>query len=120
MADIYEAGLICEECDRKTKKILVSRSGFELRAWQCPRCEKTWIHPTDKEEYENFQRLKNKTFEVKLRLVGNSYTVSIPREIIEFEEEMHRQVNKMVRMSLDDPERLTLFFTRKSRRFINE
>ena len=72
------------------------------------------------QEYENFQKLKNKEFKVKLRLVGNSYTVSIPREIIEFEEEMRREIDDVIRISLDGPERLSLFFSGKLKRFMKD
>lgn len=113
MPDIFDTVLLCEDCDRKTKKLIISRNGFNLRAWQCPSCEKTWYHPSDQEEYENFQRLRNKTFEVKLRLVGNSYTISIPREIIEFEREMQKHMNEIIRLTLEDPSRLTIFFSNK-------
>ena len=94
MADIFENTLICENCDKKTERLQLVRDGFQLRMWKCPGCHKEWMHPADQQDYENFKRLKGKTFAVKLRLVGNSYTVSIPREIIDFEEEMQKEKYK--------------------------
>ena len=41
----------------------------------------------DKKEYEGFVRLKQKEYNVKMRMVGNSYAVSIPREIVDFMQE---------------------------------
>jgi len=68
-----------------------------------------------------------KNFQVKLRIVGNSYTASSPREIIEFENEMQTEFNKMrkrmsqiIHMSLEEPEKLSLFFTNKIRKFYNK
>ncbi|MBI1972658.1 hypothetical protein HYS50_01490 [Candidatus Woesearchaeota archaeon] len=120
MKDIFETTMVCEDCDQKTEKIITNKEGFQIRAWRCKECQKLWPHPLDMQEYENFQRLKNKEFQVKLRLVGNSYTVSIPREIIDFEEEMQREIDDMIRMTLEGPEKLSLFFSGKLKRFIND
>ena len=56
-------------------------------------------------------KLRSKPFRVKLRYVGNSYIVSIPREIIEFED-IERRLNKIIEMSLEEPGKLTLLFSR--------
>ncbi len=114
--DIYETTLMCNNCNKETSKTFVIRDGFKIRAWQCPSCHKTWPHPSDLEDYKRFLSLKKKNFQVKLRMVGNSYTVSIPREIIEFTE--IRQEGHLVDMSLDEPEKLTLFFKKITRKRI--
>jgi len=123
MADIFENAILCDRCNKKTKQSLVARNGFKLRAWQCPSCKKIWYHPLDLQEYENFTKLKSKRFTVKLRMVGNSYTVSIPKEIIEFQEEaeremsrMHHEMSRMIQMTLDEPEKLSLFFNIKPKK----
>jgi len=99
---------------------MTNREGFQIRAWRCKDCQKVWPHPLDQQEYENFKQLQNKEFKVKLRLVGNSYTVSIPREIIDFEEEMRREMDDMIRISLESPEKLSLFFSGKLKRFMKD
>ncbi|MEK6903627.1 MAG: hypothetical protein AABW64_03210 [Nanoarchaeota archaeon] len=121
MADIFENALWCENCERKTERQHIVKDGFQLRIWKCLKCRQEWIHPADQQDYENFKRLHHKTFEVKLRLVGNSYTVSIPREIIDFEEEMQREMkemNKIIRMSLEEPEKLSLYFSERLQKLI--
>ncbi len=120
MKDIFETTIVCEECDNKTEKILTEKEGFRMRAWRCNGCQKIWPHPLDMQEYENFQKLRSKQFQVKLRLVGNSYTISIPREIIEFEEEMRREMDDMIRLSLDSPEKISIFFSGKLKRFMKD
>jgi len=89
---------------------LVKRNGFNLRAVSCKRCNETIIHPEDKSEYEEFVRLKKKDYEVKMRLVGNSYAVSIPREIVSFMREQERMVDDMGRLSFEDAGRLSVLF----------
>ena len=113
MADIYETTIVCDKCNRKTSKNLVMKDGFRLRTWECNGCNKRYFHPLDLQEYEGFKELKNKTFKVKLRLVGNSYAVSIPREIIDFEEEFNREMQELINITLEEPRRLSLFFNKK-------
>ena len=63
--------------------------------------------------------LRNRDFQVKLRMVGNSFSVTIPREIIEFEEkfrQIEKEMDKMIHMSLQEPGKLTLFFKKDIRR----
>ena len=115
MADIFENVVLCSTCNRETSKAYTSRGGFQIRTWRCEPCNREWHHPLDLEEYKRFVALRKKTFNVKLRLVGNSYTVSIPREIIEFQEELQKDINKMIDISLDEPEKLTLYFSRRIR-----
>ncbi|MEW6063325.1 MAG: hypothetical protein AB1571_03075 [Nanoarchaeota archaeon] len=115
--DIFENVVLCSKCNVKTKKISIDRDGFKIRTLECPNCGKRIYHPLDLQEYENFNKLKNREFTVKLRMVGNSYAVSIPREIIDFQEEMEREIqkefekmNKIVKMCLEQPGKLSLFF----------
>ena len=119
MEDIFKNTILCGECNTQTIDKTFIKNGFNLRAKECPRCSKLIYHPLDLQEYQNFNKLKSKQFQVKLRYVGNSYTVSIPREIIEFQEEfdrIHREMDKLINMTLEEPEKLSLFFTRKVRR----
>lgn len=117
MTDMFESTtIVCDGCNKKTEKAVVPKNGFTLRAWTCTGCKKTWVHPADEKEYEDFRKLKEKEFKVKLRMVGNSYTISIPREIIEFEEEMEemtKEMDKMLRLMLEEPGKLSIFFKRK-------
>ena len=55
-------------------------------------------------------RLKNKEFEVKMRMVGNSYAVSIPREIVDFMKEQEKMVNDMVKLCFNGTNSLNLQF----------
>ena len=116
MKDIFNATILCENCNKKALKGRIIKDGFPLRIWKCPNCNKVWYHPADMQDYQNFKKIKEKTFKVKLRLVGNSYTVSIPREIIEFQEEMQREMDDMIRIAMDGPEKLNLFFSKKIER----
>jgi len=118
MKDLSFATILCETCNQRTDKSQVSKEGFPLRIWTCPKCNKSWYHPADMQDYQNYKKLKEKTFKVKLRLVGNSYTVSIPREIIEFQEEMQREMDDMIRIAMEGPEKLSLFFTKNFEKFL--
>jgi hypothetical protein len=113
MSDIFENTILCETCNNKTKKAVAIKDGHKLRFWHCTKCNKKWPHPIDEENYKSFQKLKQKQFKVKLRLVGNSYAVSIPREIIDFQNEIHKIHKQMLSLCLEEPEKLSLFFKKR-------
>jgi|SRR3989338_1331222 len=110
MQDIFDNKILCSKCNKVMHRIDLIKNGFQLRAVQCPECEEKIIHPSDSAEYEQFSNLKNKVFKVKLRLVGNSYAVSIPREIVDFMHEQEKIMNDMVRLCFNDAKKLSLFF----------
>jgi hypothetical protein len=92
------------------QKTNVSKNGFLLRAVICPDCGHKIIHPVDEQEYNKFINLRNRDFRVKMRLVGNSYTVSIPKEIVCFMREQEKRMDDMVRLCFEEMGRLSLNF----------
>lgn len=114
MTDIFDTTILCKKCNKPMEKTIVNRNGLELRAVKCSRCGDTIVHPADLNGLENFNDLKGKRFNVKLRVVGNSHAVSIPKEIIDFMEHHHRSMKKqmddMVSMCFKDFDTLSLRF----------
>ena len=114
MTDIFDTTILCKKCNVRMQPSVVNRNGLELRAVKCPKCGDVIVHPADLNGMENFKDLKDKTFNVKLRVVGNSHAVSIPKEIIDFMENhnksMRRQMDDMVRMCFEDFDTLSLRF----------
>jgi len=124
--DIFENTVLCKNCGKKMKPAYLEKEGFRIRALKCPSCSNQILHPSDIEEYNKFKSLRNRQFQVKLRLVGNSYTVSIPREIVNFmkEEEpenihakiqdhMHKQMQvmeQMVTLAMEEANKIGLSF----------
>lgn len=92
------------------QKINFLKNGFSFRAVHCSKCQNKIIHPEDKQEYEKYLHLRNKIFVVKLRMVGNSYTISIPREIVNFINEQNKIMNELVKLNLDKMGRISLMF----------
>jgi len=113
MADLFDNKILCKDCDRVMTKGFCIKDGFKIRFLQCPKCHSRTFHPVDKKEYDDFNEIKKKEWNVKLRMVGNSYAVSIPREIIEFEEQFQREMNNIIRMTLEEPTKLSLFLTKR-------
>lgn len=110
MTDLFDNTILCHKCTTKMQKAEVVKNGFLLRALVCPKCNEKIIHPVDEAEYQKFTDLKNKEFHVKMRLVGNSYAVSIPKEIVSFIREQENIMNDMVRLCFEDFGRLSLNF----------
>ncbi|MBI2629512.1 hypothetical protein HYW76_00255 [Candidatus Pacearchaeota archaeon] len=110
MEDLFENTVLCKNCQTKMKQAKIIRSGFELRALVCDKCENKIVHPQDEAEYNQFLNLRNKEFRVKLRLVGNSYAVSIPKEVVDFMKEQEKMFDDMVRLCFHDAKRINLMF----------
>lgn len=110
MTDIFDNTILCRKCNAKMQKTQIAKNGFLFRAMACPKCNEKIIHPADEHEYNKFVDLKNKEFHVKMRLVGNSYAVSIPKEIVSFMREQEKIMNDMVRLCFEDIGKLSLNF----------
>lgn len=119
MTDIFDAQIVCKECTMQMAPTTVVKDGFELRAVQCPQCNDRIIHPADAQAVNQFHELRGKTFTVKLRMVGNSHAISIPKEIVDFmhEQQRHakRQMADMVRLCFEDCHRLSVLFDEPQR-----
>lgn len=92
------------------ERATVIRNGFQLRALVCPNGHDKIIHPKDEEEYKKFKDLREKEFKVKMRIVGNSYAVSIPKEIVSFMQDQEKLMNDMVKLCFEESGRLSLTF----------
>ncbi len=110
MQDIFDSIILCNNCNVKMQRQNVAKNGFVLRAMICPKCNSKVIHPVDEAEYEKFTSLKNKDFRVKMRLVGNSYAVSIPMEIVSFIKQQEKVMDDMVKLCFEEAGRISLNF----------
>ncbi len=111
MKDIFEQKVLCGKCERVMKPFEDMEDGFRIRFLKCEHCGERVMHPLDMQEYNDFVALKNKIFKVKLRVVGNSYAVSIPKEIVNFIKEEERIMDDMVRLCFEEAGKLSLMFS---------
>jgi len=111
MTDIFDSTILCSKCETKMEKRDLEKNGFILRTMVCPECGSRLVHPVDEAEYEKFVNLKNKEFNVKMRMVGNSYAVSIPMEIVSFIKDQEKKMDDMVRLCFEEAGRLSLNFS---------
>ena len=110
MTDLFNNKILCGKCDVKMHPGEAEKNGFVLRIVSCPKCKNVIIHPKDEQEYKEFLKLREKQYRVKMRVVGNSYAVSIPREIVNFIKEQEKIMDNMVRLCFDDSRKLSLMF----------
>ena len=122
MTDVFDAKIMCKNCDEEMRQGFVNRKGAQLRAVKCDLCGDTIIHPADLNCLEQYKDLKGKIFNVKLRVVGNSHAISIPKEIVNFMNDMHKntsgEMDDMVRLCFDDFRKLSLRFGEDERESI--
>ena len=114
MTDIFDAKILCKNCNIEMKPSVIEKSGVELRAVKCKNCGDMIIHPADLNCLEQYKGLKGKTYSVKLRVVGNSHAISIPKEIINFMNDMHKTARKdmddFVKLCFEDFDKLSVRF----------
>ena len=108
--DIFDNTILCKNCNKKMEKAEILKNGYVLRAIVCRGCNEKIIHPKDEENFNKFVDLKNKEFNVKMRLVGNSYAVSIPKEIVSFMNNQKKIMDDMVKLCFEDMGRVSLNF----------
>ncbi len=108
--DVFDNPILCKKCDKRMEKKTLEKNGFKLRIVVCHKCNDKIVHPLDEQEYKKFINLKNKDFRVKMRIVGNSYTVSIPKEIVSFIHEQEKMMDDMVKLCFEDVRRVSLRF----------
>ena len=117
--DIFDAKLVCKKCGLEMKPVVLNKKGLNLRAMECEKCNDRIIHPSDVHALEHYNDLKGKTFNVKLRMVGNSHAISVPKEIVDFineiNHEMDRDFDDMVRLCFEDFDRLSVRFGEEDR-----
>ena len=116
MTDIFDNPILCKNCEEVMKKVKVSKDGYLLRVVVCQKCDDKVVHPIDEQNYHKFINLKNKEFSVKMRLVGNSYAVSIPKEIVSFMHTQEKMMDDMVKLCFEEMGKLSLSFGSEIRR----
>lgn len=110
MKDIFDNAILCKKCNSEMEKVKIAKNGFLLRAVICEDCNEKAIHPLDEHNYNKFINLKNKEFSVKMRLVGNSYAVSIPKEIVSFMNAQEEIMDNMVKLCFEEMGKVSLSF----------
>jgi hypothetical protein len=103
--------VLCKKCKAPMERGIAVKDGLKLRLFQCPSCKARYFHPSDLENYEQYRKLKEKEYQMKLRMVGNSFCISIPKELVRFN---HVKEDSIVSLSMDDPEHMRLVFHRKT------
>ena|SRR3989344_7683348 len=111
MTDIFDTTIMCKRCGEEMEQTTVHKAGLELRAIECPKCNDKIIHPEDKAHFDQYNTLKGKTYHVKLRMVGNSHAISIPKEIVSFIQQQEKMMDDMVRLCFEDMRNLRIQFS---------
>ncbi|HLC63537.1 MAG TPA: hypothetical protein VJJ21_04430 [Candidatus Nanoarchaeia archaeon] len=74
------------ECKGNMNPIKTDWKGISVRGWKCKKCHEELIHPIDAQKALEIERARmNDELTVKLRKVGKSNVVTIPRLIMKTE-----------------------------------
>ncbi len=115
MMDLLDnTDVLCKKCKAPMERGIANKDGFKLRVFQCSNCKARYFHPLDIEKYEQYNKIKEKEYHMKLRMIGNSFCISIPKEIVRF---AHVKEDSIVSLSMENPERVGIFFRRETRTY---
>jgi hypothetical protein len=107
LRDLYNEDLLPSGQDSVTLPVVVRiQEAIDLR-------ERETLLDLTSSYAEDFKNLKDKTYNVKLRVVGNSHAISIPKEIVEFIQHHEKVMDNMVRLCFEDMHKLSLIFGEK-------
>lgn len=81
--DINKWNEIPCECGGMAGKGTVKYQDYEVRGWICKKCKKEYIHPEDSLKISKLEELKKNGIKVKIRTVGQSLVITLPKELAE-------------------------------------
>ena len=81
--DIWEAEHLCQNDNCKMGKAKVVVERMSVRAWKCPKCNETVLHPEDAQKMLVFNKLRH-GIPVKVGKLGEALMVRIPKEFAQF------------------------------------
>lgn len=71
-------------CGGDTDRTVITWKNFPVRAWKCKKCDEEILHPLDAQKaLELAKAIKNGELTVKVRRVGRSLTMTIPKKLAE-------------------------------------
>jgi hypothetical protein len=89
-------------CGGKAKEISSEFHGFKARGWKCTKCGEEFLDPKDIEPILMLNKLQREgRLSFKVRRVGNSLSVTIPKEVVGF---LGLSEKKEVKFELPNPE----------------
>jgi hypothetical protein len=69
-------------CGGNTEKTVIKWRNFPVRAWKCKKCGEEILHPLDAQKaLELAKAVKKGELTVKVRRVGRSLTMTIPKKL---------------------------------------
>lgn len=71
------------ECGDMASRSSVKYKDYEVRGWTCRKCRKEYIHPEDSLKISRLEALKKSNVRVKIRTVGQSLVITLPKKISE-------------------------------------
>ena len=71
------------ECGGMASRSTVKYKDYKLRGWVCKKCKKEYIHPEDSLKISKLVALKKSRVKVKIRTVGQSLVITLPKKIAE-------------------------------------
>lgn len=92
-------GMKCS-CGEIANLTYTNIDGYKIKAWKCEVCGEEYLDSADAEFLLLMKKLKKKPHSAKVGLLGESYIIRIPKEIVEY---MHIEKGEETKISLVGP-----------------
>lgn len=71
-------------CGANAKPFMTDFEGFEVNGWKCEKCKEEYLDPRELNPILKLKKLeKENTLKAKVGVVGNSYTIRVPKPLID-------------------------------------
>lgn len=71
-------------CGKIAKHTYTNIEGYRVKAWKCKTCGEEYLDSADAEFLLLLKKMKKKPLTAKVGVLGGSYIIRIPKEIVEF------------------------------------
>ena len=87
-------------CGKIAEQTHINIEGYKIKAWICKTCGEEYLDSADAEFLLLSKKMKKEPHTAKVGVLGDSYIIRIPKEIVEF---MHIKKGEEAKISLVGP-----------------
>lgn len=92
-------GMKCQ-CGKSTDETHLNIDGFKIKAWKCESCGEEYLDSAEAQFLLMMKKMQKKPHTAKVGVLGDSYIIRIPKEIVEY---MQIKKGEKAKISLAGP-----------------
>lgn len=97
-------GLVCPSCGKNARPTTLRFQGHDVRGWRCS-CSEVIFHPEDAQRILLLNKVKARTYEVKVGQIRSNLILRIPKEMADA---LELRKGEVVRMKAGKGRKMTV------------